>query len=64
MRHGIGFIELWVVLVFLIGWGILEWLASRVPHGERGDGSREDGSRKDGSREDGSKGDSGHSERQ
>jgi hypothetical protein len=64
MRHGIGLIELWVVLVFLIGWGILEWLASRVPHGERDGGSPENGSREEGSREEGSKGDSGHSERQ
>jgi hypothetical protein len=59
MRHGIGLIELWVVLLFLIGWGVLEWLASRLPRGERDDASRDDGSR-----EDGSKGDSGHSERQ
>ena len=49
MRHGIGLIELWVVLLFLIGWGILEWLASRLPRTDE--------------REDGSKGDSGHSER-
>jgi hypothetical protein len=56
--------ELWVVLLFGIGWGILEWLASRLPRGEREDGSREDGSREDGSREHGSKGDSGHPERQ
>jgi hypothetical protein len=59
MRHGIGLIELWVVLLFLIGWGVLEWLASRLPRGVRDDASRDDGSR-----EDGSKGDSGHSERQ
>jgi hypothetical protein len=27
----LGLIELWVVLLFGIGWGILEWVVSRLP---------------------------------
>jgi hypothetical protein len=50
MRHGTGFNELSVVLLFAIGWGILEWVAARGP--------------RTGEREEDSKNDSGHSERQ
>ncbi len=31
MRHWLGLIELLVVLLFGLGWGILEWVAMRIP---------------------------------
>lgn len=43
MRPWLGLIELGVVLLFGIGWGILEWVASRMPRtSERAEESKSD----------------------